>query len=38
MRWCAVAGGTVFAVFLMLFLVGVAWQTPLLTDPAAQLP
>ncbi|MCD6029608.1 MAG: hypothetical protein K0S78_1782 [Thermomicrobiales bacterium] len=37
MRWCAVAGGTVFAAFLILFLIGEAWQAPLLTDPAAQL-
>jgi uncharacterized membrane protein YdjX (TVP38/TMEM64 family) len=37
MRWCAVAGGTVFGVFLILFLIGEAWQAPLLTDPETQL-
>jgi uncharacterized membrane protein YdjX (TVP38/TMEM64 family) len=37
MRWCAVAGGTVFVAFLILFLIGEAWQLPFLADPATQL-
>jgi len=37
MKWCAVAGGTIFAAFLLLFLAGETWGTPLLMDPAAQL-
>lgn len=37
MRWCAIAGGSVLAAFLILFLIGEAWKAPLLTDPAAQL-
>jgi uncharacterized membrane protein YdjX (TVP38/TMEM64 family) len=37
MKWLAAAGATVFAVLLLLFLLGDAWQAPLLTDPAAQL-
>ena len=36
MKWCVFAGVTVFAVFLILFLIGEAWQA-LLADPAAQL-
>jgi uncharacterized membrane protein YdjX (TVP38/TMEM64 family) len=37
MRWCAVAGGTIFVAFLILFLIGEAWRLPFLADPATQL-
>ena len=37
MKWLAVAGATVFAVLLLLFVIGEVWPAPLLIDPAAEL-
>lgn len=37
MRVLALAGGTTFSIFLLLFGLGEAWSLPLLSDPAAHL-